>query len=101
MLVDQKQNDGIPVPFFGRDAMTAPAIGRLALRFNCPVVPIRTERLDGARFRFTVLPPIELAPTGDGAFDVAAAMARINALIEEWVRARPGQWLWLHRRWPD
>ena len=25
MLVDQKYNEGIPVPFFGRDAMTAPA----------------------------------------------------------------------------
>lgn len=101
MLVDQKQNDGIAVPFFGRDAMTAPAIARLALRFNCPIVPVRTERLDGARFRFTVLPPIELFDTGDVAADVPAAMMRINAVIEAWVRARPGQWLWLHRRWPD
>lgn len=101
MLVDQKQNDGIAVPFFGRDAMTAPAIARLGLRFHCPVVPVRTERLDGARFRFTVLPPIELADTGDPTTDVPAAMARINAIIEQWVRARPGQWLWLHRRWPD
>ena len=25
MLIDQKMNDGIAVPFFGRDAMTAPA----------------------------------------------------------------------------
>lgn len=101
MLVDQKLNDGIAVPFFGRDAMTAPAIARLGLRFRCPVVPVRTERLDGARFRFTVLPPIELADTGDPTTDVPAAMARINAIIEQWVRARPGQWLWLHRRWPD
>jgi len=28
-------------------------------------------------------------------------MARVNATIESWVRARPEQWLWLHRRWPD
>ncbi len=34
MLVDQKLNDGIAVPFFGRDAMTAPAIARLGLRFG-------------------------------------------------------------------
>src|SRR5581483_8730156 len=43
MLVDQKQNDGIAVPFFGRDAMTAPAIARLGLHFDCPTVPIRVE----------------------------------------------------------
>ena len=46
MLVDQKLNDGIAVPFFGRDAMTAPAIARLALRFGCPIVPVRIERLE-------------------------------------------------------
>jgi len=101
MLVDQKMNDGIAVPFFGRDAMTAPAIARLALRFHCPIVPIRTERLDGVRFRFTVLPPIEVTVTGDQDADVLAIMTRINGVLESWVRARPEQWLWLHRRWPD
>jgi Kdo2-lipid IVA lauroyltransferase/acyltransferase len=100
MLVDQKMNDGIAVPFFGRDAMTAPALARLGLRFHCPIVPIRTERLDGARFRFTVLPPLEMADTGDQEADVLATMTRVNATIESWVRARPEQWLWLHRRWP-
>jgi KDO2-lipid IV(A) lauroyltransferase len=34
LLVDQKMNDGIPVPFFGRPAMTAPALAVLALRFD-------------------------------------------------------------------
>src|SRR5262249_50019385 len=37
LLADQKMNDGIPVPFFGRPAMTAPALAVLALRFDCDV----------------------------------------------------------------
>jgi Kdo2-lipid IVA lauroyltransferase/acyltransferase len=101
MLVDQKMNDGIAVPFFGRPAMTAPAVARLALRFDCPVIPVRVERLEGAHFRFTVLPPIAIRPTGDTVADVLAIMTRVNAEIEDWVRRRPEQWLWLHRRWPD
>ena len=101
MLVDQKLNDGIAVPFFGRDAMTAPAIARLALQFACPIVPVRVERLSGARFRFTVEPPLAVADTGDADADVQVAMTRVNAVIEAWARARPEQWLWLHRRWPD
>jgi Kdo2-lipid IVA lauroyltransferase/acyltransferase len=101
MLVDQKLNDGIAVPFFGRDAMTAPAIARLALQLDCPIVPVRVERLRGARFRFTVEQPLVIADTGDTAADVHAAMIRVNAVIERWVRAQPEQWLWLHRRWPD
>ena len=100
MLVDQKMNDGIAVPFFGHDAMTAPAIARLALRFNCPIVPVRVERLNGARFRFTVLPPMELADKRDTDHNVRATLTRITAVIEEWIVARPEQWLWLHRRWP-
>jgi KDO2-lipid IV(A) lauroyltransferase len=28
-------------------------------------------------------------------------MAEVNLQVEKWVRARPEQWLWLHRRWPD
>lgn len=101
MLIDQKQNDGIAVPFFGRPAMTAPAIAQLALRYDCPVVPARIERLGGARFRMTILPPLAFAKSGDTEADIIAAMTAINALIEGWIRDRPAEWLWLHRRWPS
>jgi len=100
LLVDQKQNDGIAVPFFSRDAMTAPAIARLGYRFGCPIIPVRFERLRGARFRCTVMRPIEMPETGDAARDVARTMTRVNAMLEEWIRARPEQWLWIHARWP-
>ena len=101
MLVDQKMNDGIPVPFFGRDVMTAPALAELALRYDCPVVPARVERLKGARFRLMILPPLDLIRTGDRKADVAANMAKVNALLEQWIRDTPEQWLWLHNRWPE
>jgi KDO2-lipid IV(A) lauroyltransferase len=101
MLVDQKMSDGVPVPFFGRDAMTAPALALFAKRFRCPVLPARIERLDGARFRITVFPPMDFTWTSDRHADVLAAMTQVNALLEQWIRERPEQWLWLHRRWPD
>ena len=101
MLVDQKMNDGIAVPFMGRDAMTAPAVARLALKFGCPIVAGRIERLGGAHFRATLEPPLALPDSGDRQRDVYAVMLQLNATIERWVRAQPGQWLWLHKRWPD
>ncbi len=100
MLVDQKMNDGIPVDFMGRMAMTAPAVAHLALRFRCPVVPGRIERLPGARFRAIVDPPLPLPNSGDRQKDALELMELINQTIEGWVREKPGQWLWLHRRWP-
>ncbi len=101
MLVDQKMNRGMPVPFFGRDAMTAPALAQMALKYRVPVVPAKMERLHGAHFRITLYPPLALADTGDADADVAAAMGRINALFEDWIRERPDHWLWIHRRWSD
>jgi len=101
LLADQKLNEGIPVPFFRRPAMTAPALALLALRFDCTVLPARVERIGGARFRLTLHPPLELPKTGDRDADVAALMRAVNAALEGWIRERPEQWFWLHSRWPD
>lgn len=102
MLLDQKMNDGIAVPFFGVEAMTAPALAILAQRFDCAVLPVHVERVtDGPRFRVTVEAPLPVPRGGDKAADARALMAAVNARMEEWIRARPGQWLWLHRRWPN
>jgi len=100
LLADQKLNDGIAVPFFGRPAMTAPALALLALRFDCTVLPARVERLRGAHFRLTLYPPLELPRSGDRDADVAALMERVNRTLEGWIRERPEQWFWLHNRWP-
>lgn len=100
LLVDQKMNDGIPVAFFGIDAMTAPALGELAVRFGCPVVGGRIVRLGGARFRIEAEPPVVFESTGDRQADVRRVMAYVNGRLEAWVREHPEQWLWLHNRWP-
>ena len=100
MLVDQKHNDGIPVPFFGRDAMTTPAPAVFAQRIKVPIIVDKVERLGGARFRITIY-TIELAESVDRKADIAETTRRINALFEEWIRERPDLWLWAHRRWPD
>lgn len=101
LLVDQKLNEGIAVPFLGRDAMTGTVLADLALRYDAPVVPIRITRLGGARFRVEAFPPLEFARSGDLRADVAAAMRQVNDLLSDWVRQAPGQWMWQHRRWPD
>jgi len=100
MLVDQKMNDGLAVDFFGMPAMTATAIAALALKYDCPIVPVRTVRTGGIRHRVTILPPIGVRTSGNRKQDIAAIMARIHTLLEEWIREQPDQWIWLHRRWP-
>lgn len=100
MLVDQKQNDGIPVPFFGRDAMTAPAIATLALKYDCPIIPLQVKRLKGPKFKVKAYEPFKLDNTGDEHKDAMIAMTRINSILEGWIRQEPSQWFWVHNRWP-
>ena len=100
LVVDQKQNDGIAVDFFGRKAMTAPALAALALRFRCPVIPFYAQRVGSARLRIVCEEPLALPDSGDRHADIAALMRAVNAVLERWIWAHPESWLWLHRRWP-
>ena len=101
MLVDQKMNDGIAVPFFGRDAMTAPAIAELSMRYKCPIIPVRVERTTGAYFKITVYPPLNNSIQTDKNIDSKVIMTEINEMLESWIEEKPAQWLWIHKRWPN
>ncbi len=101
LLFDQKMNNGIPVPFFGIEAMTTPAPAQLALRFGCPLMAVRTERTGPGRFRITAQGPLTPPGTGDRQEDAARLTAELNRILESWIRAKPEDWLWLHRRWPE
>ena len=101
LLYDQKMNDGISVPFFGIDAMTPAAPAQLALRLDCPLVPVRIERIGPGRFRLSSFEALALPDSGERQADTVAVMASLNEILEGWIRDKPEQWLWLHRRWPD
>jgi KDO2-lipid IV(A) lauroyltransferase len=101
LLADQKTNEGVPAPFFGRMAMTTPAPAAFALKLGSVILPASNERIrGGARFRMTIHEPIEFTRSGDYERDVLDLTIRINEVLEECVRYRPSQWLWIHRRWP-
>ncbi|NCC22810.1 MAG: lipid A biosynthesis acyltransferase [Alphaproteobacteria bacterium] len=99
ILIDQKYNEGIESLFFGRPAMTSPAFVELSQRFSCPLVPVRFERLKGATFRFTFYEPVPVTNPDGTIRDVAECIAEAHSMLERWILDRPGQWIWLHRRW--
>ena len=96
LLIDQKYNQGIAMPFFGRDAMTSPAFAQLAQKFKAPLLPAQIERLDGAHFRLTINPPLETQGRS-----VEEIITDAHRMLESWITQHPEQWLWLHNRWRD
>ena len=55
------------MPFFGRPAMTTPALAQFALRFRCPVIPVYPERLGprGSYLRIAADPAQHQRPNRD------------------------------------
>ena len=101
LMNDQKFNGGVAAPLFGVMAHTAPGPSRLALRFNTVLQPMSVERKHKARFRVIVHAPLLLEKTGDMGADIEAGVRQVNAFIEERVLARPSEWFWTHKRWPN
>jgi len=85
------------VPFFDVPAATLLTTAQIARSFDAAVVPIMS-RLDAdtGRYHVTVMPPLEDFP---GEESLEMATARINRLIEDWVRPDPAQYYWVHRRY--
>ncbi len=99
LMNDQKFNGGVASPLFGVMAHTAPGPASFALRFKIPIQPMSVQRIHKARYRVIVHEPFWLEDTGDRDADIEAGVRRINAFIEDRVRARPSEWFWVHRRW--
>ena len=99
MLVDQHLAQGVPVPLFGRPAMTVHSPAILAIDLDLSVVPFAVRRDQGVHFTVVFHPPILPPGSGNEGRDVLAMTAALNAFVEAEVRARPGHWLWMHRRW--
>src|SRR5258707_5794843 len=99
VIIDQRISEGVPIPFFGRPALSNPIVGLLARHFECPVHGARSVRLPVGRFFMEMSPPVELPRDGSGRVDADATNRLVHSMVESWVRERPEQWLWLHDRW--
>lgn len=94
ILADQRMDNGIKIPFLGHNAMTAPAIATLSIKYDCPIIPIQVIRKADSHFEVIVHPVIKHQGK-----NVEEIMNEINLTIGKWVKENPGQWFWLHRRW--
>ena len=82
------------LPFFGEPAMTNTAISRLARISGAVVLPYACRRLENAHYEATFGAPLADFPSTDPARDTL----RLVTTIEDFVRACPEQYLWIHRR---
>jgi len=84
--------------FLGIRARTSAALATLAVRNGATIVPAFGAREKGVHV-LRYQPALQAETDGDARTQVAATTLRCLEIVEAEVRARPEQWLWLHRRW--
>ena len=90
---------GTFVPFFGVAACTGSGLARIARRTGAAVLPGFLLEEPGGRYRLHFGKELEVDSTEDREWDAVANTARFTAVLEEYIRQFPEQWLWMHRRW--
>lgn len=81
-------------PFFGTQAATWTALGRIAAMTNAKVIPCFVTQHNNGHYTIHFDKAMEGFPGGD---DVKDAL-KLNALIENAVKSSPEQYFWIHRR---
>ena len=95
ILVDQHAGDaGLWCPFFGRLASTTTLAATLAQRTGSRLVPAVVHTIGEARWRFSILPQLEVAGRS-----AEAITGDVNLAVEGLIRTQPADWFWVHNRW--
>ena len=90
---------GFFVNFLGKTASTVVGPAQIALKTGAPIVPLCLHPRQPLPHQLEICPPIypdQFSPDFDGQMQITQACADILA---NWIRKRPEQWFWLHRRW--
>lgn len=101
--LDARKN-GVITNFLGLPASTHDGIVKLYRKFKSPVVPLHFIRdKNNPAHHFIIVPEIlsdrkdkNGLPFGE---DLQGSLDICNETIEDWIKERPGQWMWLMDRW--
>lgn len=98
--LNTQPHEGVFVDFFGIPASTTSSLATVALRTDATVLPIFAPwSEERRRFILRIEPPVSIVRTGNQDEDVRALTAQVTAVIEQYVKQYPDQWLWIHKRW--
>ena len=90
---------GRRIQFFNRPAWTIASLAWFIQRTGASVVPVVNYRSEDGHFDLFILPEVEFEKVGTDEENIVHNTQRYSNIMEGFVRAKPEQWLWLHRRW--
>lgn len=101
LVSDQDAGDkGVFVRFFGELASTVGGPATIALKTGAPLMAVAMHPgRPHPPHRFEICEPWYPEDFSDDEAGRQALTQAFTTQLETWIRARPEQWFWLHRRW--
>lgn len=87
------------VNFFGAPAQMPDGAVQLSLKYGAPVVIGFSVRQPDNRSVVYIEPPLQFEKTGDNGHDIREGVQKIAAVMEQYIRQYPDQWLMFQPIW--
>ncbi|MFH0877606.1 MAG: ELM1/GtrOC1 family putative glycosyltransferase, partial [Candidatus Omnitrophota bacterium] len=97
-VADHGGRDGLPIPFFGKLAMTPTSSVKMAKKLNAKIILAFMHRLSELDHEM-IFQPVDLVRTGDANEDLYVNLTAMSKVLEGWVAQYPEEYLWFYRRW--
>ena len=94
-MIDQRVSEGIRCDFFNKKALTTTIPAQFVKKFNCKIVPLYIQRIDGHKFKLDILDPLIFSKEEK----IEVITHKLNEILENMIRKNPEQWIWTHNRW--
>ena len=95
LMIDQRVSEGIRCDFFNKKALTTTIPAQFVKKFNCKIVPLYIQRIDGHKFKLDILDPLIFSKEEK----IEVITHKLNEILENMIRKNPEQWIWTHNRW--
>jgi len=97
MTVDQGGKSGEIVKFFNKDASMSVGAVKLALKYDCSIVPVFYTRIKGPYTKVFLDQVYTVTRTMDPENDVKENLQRLVSIYEKYIRQYPHEYLWTYK----
>ncbi len=99
MTVDQGGKSGEIVKFFGRQASMSVGAVKLALKYDCSIIPVFYTRTRGPHTKVILDQVYTATRTADPWNDLKENLQRLINIYEKYIRKYPHEYLWTYKIW--
>ncbi|MDP2830870.1 MAG: ELM1/GtrOC1 family putative glycosyltransferase [Candidatus Omnitrophota bacterium] len=97
MTTDQGGKNGQLVNFFGKEASMSTGAVRLALKYDCAIIPVFYTRVKGPYTKVILDQVFTVTRSADPPNDLRLNLQRLISIYEKYIRQYPHEYLWTYK----